>query len=865
MLSTKSKSRAARGRLNHLVWLWLFLLALPGILTAGEQAPVDSVDLLNIKVTPVYIQDFLKCEPGKPPANAWDNSKWAGGKVDMQVVVTGDPLRARAVECRVTNYGQICIGNFHLKKDKLYRVSLDVAAKGGADLTILLRQLPGPWKCFLQSEEKVTDDYRRISFLGKVTEDGDQVGLIITNRGRLSMRLANIKVEEVEGDVTVEAPPVLGNLVLNGSFELAGDGLYVRSAGSPSRPKYVRVPDAADGSYVAEIYDKNLVSTTWMRLSYQAEYLVRARVRAVTTAGKFNLSLAGSGMGWQGQTVDLLPAGGWKSVSFKVRPKPPASGKLLRYSDAFVCMSVTKGPVQVDAVEVLALIPGSNVEAQGYQPHAPLELAVAVDPGLPMAVATVGEPVPVKVLASADITAARLQVLDERGLVLETKTLKFHERQASLVLSGLPPGYLCLRTAPVKGEAKAPRVEGESFVCVVPVMPDVSLDKWIYGTHIVDYPPLRQASWKLGLHWDRLHDTGHLLKWDQVQPKGKDDWTFPDAWVAARRKDGFALLANLDCMPPWVPHKSAPVVPRYFSQMKVFNEESLPFWEAYTRQVPAHYKGMIDYYEVSNEPHISGTTAAEYVQALQVAYRGIKAGNPQARVVGLGGMVAGDSLINEVLKLGAGKYCDAISIHGYNLSTWATVDGPETLQKSVRSLRDLLKSNGAAEDMPIWDSETGWASPWSYTKFYAGAQSGDSPLSYARMFPKSVAGAKAAGLARVMYYAMFGDDYAEDTHKFRVCNMNDTMRMPLQPMAVAIATLEGREFVRQDMDARKQGIVHLVFEGRGATVHMMWTISGTQSVACSPNAKQVINMWGREIKPAKGSLSLSPDPVYIVE
>ena len=865
MLNTKWKSRAARGRLPHLVWLWTVLLALPGMLTASEQAPADLPDLPNLKASPVYVQDFLNCEQGKPPADAGDNSSWAGGKVDMQVVVTGDPKRARAVECRVTNYGQICFGNFHLKKGKIYRVSLDVAAKGGADLTVQLRELPGPWTSFLQSEEKVFDDYRKISFLGKVTEDGDQVGLMIMNRGSLSMRIANIKVEEVEGDVTVEAPPVPGNLMLNGSFELAGDGLFVRAAGSPSRPRYVKVTDAPDGSYVAELYDKNAVSTTWMRLSFQAEYLVRARARALTTAGKFNLSLVGGGLGWQGQTVDLLPSDGWKSVSFKVRPKPPASGKLLCYSDAFVCMSATKGPVQVDAVEVLALIPGSNVEGQGYQAHAPLELAVAVDPGLPMAVATVGEPVPVKVLASADITTARLQMLDEHGSVFDTMTLNFNDRHASVVLRGLPPGYLCLRTAPAEGEAKSPRVEGESFVCVVPAMPDVPLDKWIYGTHIVDYPPLRQASWKLGLHWDRLHDTGYLLKWDQVQPKGRDEWTFPDAWVAARRKDGLALLANLDSMPAWVPHKSAPVVPPYFSQIKAFNEETLPFWEAYTRQVPAHYKGKIDYYEVSNEPHIPGATAAEYVQALQVAYRGIKAGNPQAQVVGLGGMVAGDGLINEVLKLGGGKYCDAISIHGYNLTTWATVDGPETLQKSVRSLRDLLKANGFAEAMPIWDSETGWDSPWSYTKFYAGAQSGDSPLSYARMLPKSVAGAKAAGLARLMYYAMFSDDFAEDTHHFRVCNMNETMRMPMQPMAVAIATLEGREFARQDMESRKQGIVHLVFQGRGATVHMLWSISGTQSFAGLPHAKQVINMWGREIKPATGSLSLSPDPIYIVE
>jgi len=449
--------------------------------------------------------------------------------------------------------------------------------------------------------------------------------------------------------------------------------------------------------------------------------------------------------------------------------------------------------------------------------------------------------------------------------VIQENVLDLKGRQATLVLRDLPPGYWCLRTASAEPAEKSDRVEGESFLCVVPVMPDVPVQQWIYGSHIVDYPPLRQAAWKLGLHWDRLHDTGYFQKWDRVQPQSKDAWNFHDAWIAARRKDGFALLANLDCMPQWAPHKSAPVVPPYFCQIKVFNAQTLPLWEEYCRRVAEHYKGQVDYFEVGNEPHIPGTTAEEYIPALQAAYRGIKAGNPQAVVVGLGGMVAGAPLIDEVLKLGGGEFCDAISIHGYNLTTWATVDGPETLQKTVRSLRDLLKATGALENMPIWDSETGWGSPWSYTKFYSGSQPGESPLDHAQMFPKSVAGVKAAGLARVMYYAMVDDNFAQDTNHYRMCSVNDTMRMPVQPMAVAIATLADRAFVRQDMGDKEQGIVHLVFAGRGATVHMMWTSAGTRTVACPAQAKQVLNMWGREIKPVSGRLNLNASPIYVVE
>ncbi|MFA7237134.1 MAG: hypothetical protein WC058_09735 [Phycisphaeraceae bacterium] len=829
------------------------------------EAAGDSPDLSHLKTKMVYEQDFSTTELGRKPADAVDDSGWAGGKVDMKVVATGDPKRPHAVECTVNSYGQIAFGRFQVEKGKLYRIRLDVAAKGGSNLLVIVRTLPWPWTFYLQSEEKAMDDYRTISFLGRSPKDGKDVCVQVVNRGSLSMRISNIKVEEVEGDVVVEAPPVPGNLVLNGSFELAGDGMFVRAWGSPSRPAYPRVNDAVDGNHVAELYDKNAVSTPWMPLSFQCEYRVRAHARAIASPGRFNLSLVGNSSGWKSQSVDLKPEDGWRTVSFKVQPQRPDSGKLLRNLDAFVVMSAANGPVQVDAVEVVAMMPGNDVETQAYQPHAPLELAVAVDPSMPMAVATVGDPVPVKVLASADITAAKLQILDEHRRLLREQLLSFKDRRATVVLRDLPPGYWCLRTAPAEPSAESERVEGESFLCVVPVMPDVPADQWIYGSHIVDYPPLRQAAWKLGLHWDRLHDTGYWQKWDRVQPDGKDSWNFHDDWINARRKDGFTLLANLESMPKWVPRKSEPEVPPYFCQIKVFNEQTLPLWEEYCRRMAEHYKGRVDYFEIANEPQMSGTTAEQYVQALRIAYHAIKAVNPRAVVVGMGGMVAGSGLIADSLKLGAGGFCDAISIHGYNLTTWATVDGPETLQRTVRAMRDLLKANGAPENMPIWDSETGWGSPWSYTKFYSGSQVDVPPLDHARMLAKSVAGVKAAGLARVMYYAMFDDNFAQDTHHFRMCSMNDTMRMPMQPMAVAIAMLEGREFVRQDMADKDNGIVHLVFAGRGATVKMMWTPTGTGDVTCPAQAKQVLNMWGREIKPVAGQLKLSSSPIYVVE
>lgn len=831
-------------------------------LDLGDAPGADSALPAGLTTTPVYVQDLSGCAVGAQPADAIDNSAWAGGAVTLKTVATGDPRRPLVVECLGSNYCQIAFGDFALKKGRIYRTSLDVAVPGGATIDVLLRILPGPWTSMVASKEQVRDDFRTISFLGRSADDVKNVCVMLINPGSVNLRVANIRVEEVAGEVVLEAPPVAGNLLLNSSFELAGDGWFVRAWGSPSRPQHLLADDAGDGRRVVELYDKNAISSTWMKLSFQAEYLVRARARVTGAPGKFALSLVGNAAGWRSQAVELKQEDGWQTVSFTVRPEPVAEGKLQRFLNAFVVLTANGGPVQADAVEVAAILPAGATPA-AYQPCAPLEFGIAIDPVIPMGVAPAGTPVPLRILASADVSEARLLILDEQRRLLREQRLAFTGRTADVVLADLPPGYLMLRTAPLATVTAPGRIEGESFLCVVPAMPDVALGDWLYGTHVIDYPPLRQACWKLGWHWDRLHDMGSTTKWATVQPKGGEDWVFEDDIVAARRLPGFGLFGNLESLPAWVPRAEQPKVPAWGCQFPVFTDATLAPWTDYVRRVSRHFAGRIDGFEVGNEPHITGTTAAQYVKVLKATYPAIKAGNPAATVVGLGGMIVGDPLIAECLKLGAGAFCDAISIHGYNLTTWATVDGPERLQAAVRELRGLLKAAGADEHLPIWDTESGTASPWSYSKFYSGAEGGqDGALEVARMFPKSVAGIKAAGLARWFFYFANDDNFAADTNHFRICSVNDTMRMPMQPMAVAIATLEGRRYVRREPADAAPGVVHLLFSGRGETVHMLWTTSGTRPVPCPAGTTRAMNMWGRGLAVHAGSLELSPSPIY---
>lgn len=839
------------------------MIVLAGLASAAMLAGAEPAAALQ--ATPVYAPSFAEQKVGSPAAGVLDNSGWAGGTVDIRIADSGDAKRPRVLECRGNNYCQIAFGNFEVKQGKLYRISLDAAMPGGAAaLEVQLRMLPKPWTSIVASKERILDDFSTISFYGRSAIDAKNVCVMLIVHGSVNMKVANLRVEEIEGNVTFEAPPVPGNLALNGSFELEGDGWYVRAWGSPSRPKYVAVDDAPHGRRVAEVFDKTHLSSTWMRLSFQSQYRLRARARVTGEPGTLNIAFVGNASGkWEGQSVTLNKSDGWKIVSLVIQPEPLTAGKLLQYLNGFVVLRADGGPIQVDGVELVAVMPDSDGT---FVPHAPHEFGIAIDPAVPMGVSTVGSPVPLRVLASTPEASARLLIVDEDGKLLRAEELTFKDGEATVVLNNLPCGYLAVRTAPPAGLNAGGRVEGESFLCVIPEMPGVPAEEWTYGTHVIDYAPLRQACRRLGWRWDRLHDMGTITKWDQVQPKAKDDWNFQDGILDARIASGYSILGVLDTSPAWIPKATSPSIQPWANQFKIFTDETMPHWNEYVRRSAEHYVGRIDWFEIGNEPQIPGTSPEQYVRVLKESYAALRAGNPRAKVLGLGGVIIGDDFIRRCLELGAADYCDAISIHGYNLTTWATVDGPEKLQQAIKEIRDVVAANGGKADLPIWDSESGTSSPWSYTKFYAGVEVDPADvLDMARMFPKSIAGIKAAGLARWFFYFANDDNFAQDTRHFRICSVNDTMRMPMQPMAVAIATLVGREFVRQETADKDQGVVHLVFTGRGETVHMLWSTKGATILPVPARTKRAINMWGRDSELTEGRITVGPGPQYLFE
>jgi hypothetical protein len=176
-------------------------------------------------------------------------------------------------------------------------------------------------------------------------------------------------------------------------------------------------------------------------------------------------------------------------------------------------------------------------------------------------------------------------------------------------------------------------------------------------------------------------------------------------------------------------------------------------WEDDVRTIVTAGKGLVEAYEICNEPNRSEwlnkgvnphnpPDPAHYVQMLQVAYETVKEIDPDATVVSAGlapvGRIQGTcngwdynncaamderEFASQMLHLGAGGYFDAFGYHPYGFAY-----PPETDPYSVSNgfafrtaevMHDFLEERGL-EYKPIWATEFGWLRDPSYDPGYTG-------------------------------------------------------------------------------------------------------------------------------------------------
>lgn len=127
----------------------------------------------------------------------------------------------------------------------------------------------------------------------------------------------------------------------------------------------------------------------------------------------------------------------------------------------------------------------------------------------------------------------------------------------------------------------------------------------------------------------------------------------------------------------------------------------------YCYQAVLDTKDFATSYEIWNEPNApafnTNATAEQYAEVVKVAYKAVKAANPNAKVIGLSlsGMETG---YTETVVKAAGEYMDGLAIHPY---MWMQSPEGGNMVPRAKKIREIMNKYGM-QDKPIWFTEIGW-------------------------------------------------------------------------------------------------------------------------------------------------------------
>ncbi len=140
-------------------------------------------------------------------------------------------------------------------------------------------------------------------------------------------------------------------------------------------------------------------------------------------------------------------------------------------------------------------------------------------------------------------------------------------------------------------------------------------------------------------------------------------------------------------------------------------------YQSFTQAIAAHYADNISLFELGNEPNMTTNwhpqwNAAAYTALLKAGYTGVKAGNPNAKVLS-GGLAnfkttnsshsAAFTFVQQMYANGAKGYFDYFAYHPYSQP-----QGPDSMQfKEIDVIKNLMDKNGDT-NKKIIITEVGW-------------------------------------------------------------------------------------------------------------------------------------------------------------
>ena len=183
-------------------------------------------------------------------------------------------------------------------------------------------------------------------------------------------------------------------------------------------------------------------------------------------------------------------------------------------------------------------------------------------------------------------------------------------------------------------------------------------------------------------------------------------------------------------------------------------------WKNYVRTIVAHYKGVIDAWEVTNEPVFAGKSfdgqenPLWYTEILKQAYQAAKEVDPKVIIVGAagGGQVEkNDKWTAATIGAGLFSYCDVFSYHGYGRTGTILLSKTDDYFAYVDWLHEEMQKR-VGRILPIWDTENGYGPRSNTRKYWLPNHEGFAPLDMARTLAVAFACERFKGVEKTFYY-----------------------------------------------------------------------------------------------------------------
>ena len=219
-----------------------------------------------------------------------------------------------------------------------------------------------------------------------------------------------------------------------------------------------------------------------------------------------------------------------------------------------------------------------------------------------------------------------------------------------------------------------------------------------------------------------------VLPWRDVQPAPDQfAWDAADALVKTVRQRGLNLVLRLDMPPDWAVQNDPAGLPF-----------DLAAYGGWVTAVAQRYQGQILGYIIWNEPNLAAEWSrsggnledhwarfdgwvadpADYVGVLGVAFRQIRAADPQALVVG-GGLAPTNEtspravddrvFLEQLWAVGMADCLDVLALHAYGFGL--SPDAPDDIHNDLNlgrivQMHEIMQAAGVAK--PVWITELGY-------------------------------------------------------------------------------------------------------------------------------------------------------------